>query len=381
MSNKNNHMGSRKSSHIKFRYAVFLAAAFFLIFGSGIFLIIMNNQVIAMGRAGFIRDAAFRIFLGVAAAAVSVICAKDLFKGKRSAKGICGRILAVLICLPAAFFLIRPVVLDIPYLNDPQITYINRLEFDDDLTGDGPARYYLRGTGIDGSSHSFSVNRAEYDAGKNLRSENPRLQAKVTYLPHTDVVLSLRYMPALDEQSQKLFPPSDALPDDWKSFALQINDKVYTLPLPLSVFLKDGWKTDEESSGLMLPGADEPYESYSSQSIRLTNEQGQRINVTVYNTTEQTIGISHCTVGSIYAIYGNLDFAGTQLRLPGGLMPGWSTWDDVLEQYGQPDERFEGYSLTYRADSPSSAYWNLYFDESGYLDEVMVRCQAYSRDH
>ena len=28
-------MGSRKSSHIKFRYAVFLAAAFFLIFGSG----------------------------------------------------------------------------------------------------------------------------------------------------------------------------------------------------------------------------------------------------------------------------------------------------------------------------------------------------------
>ena len=54
--------------------------------------------------------------------------------------------------------------------------------------------------------------------------------------------------------------------------------------------------------------------------IRLTNAQEQSIDVTVYNTMEQTIDITQGTVGTVYVIYGNYDFAGTNLRLPGGLM-------------------------------------------------------------
>ena len=53
-------------------------------------------------------------------------------------------------------------------------------------------------------------------------------------------------------------------------------------------------------------------------------------------------------------IYGNFDFAGTILRLPGGLMMGWSTREYI---------------------------WKLYFDEAGYLDKVMVHNQAYYRDN
>ena len=84
---------------------------------------------------------------------------------------------------------------------------------------------------------------------------------------------------------------------------------------------------------------------------------------------------------TVYVIYGNYDFAETNLRLPGGLMLGWSTREYILKQYGDPYDSFEEYSLTYQKDDPSLAYWKLNFDEAGYLDKVMVHTQAYYRDN
>ena len=42
----------------------------------------------------------------------------------------------------------------------------------------------------------------------------------------------------------------------------------------------------------------------------------------VYNTEEQTIDITQGIVRSVSVIYGNYEFAGTELRIPGGLMLG-----------------------------------------------------------
>ena len=85
-------------------------------------------------------------------------------------------------------------------------------------------------------------------------------------------------------------------------------------------------------------------------------------------------------MGGIHVIYGNYDFSGTELRLPGGFMLGWSTREDVLELYGQPSDSFEAHALTYETnDSSDPASWRLGFDDSGILDNVMVHHQAYSR--
>ena len=86
----------------------------------------------------------------------------------------------------------------------------------------------------------------------------------------------------------------------------------------------------------------------------------------------------------IHVIYGNYDFSGTELRIPCGLMLGWSTREDVLKLYGQPNDSFEatygGYSLKYEIDNPyDPASWRLGFDDSGILDDVMVHHQAYFR--
>ena len=362
---------------IKFVFAVILL---FLI-GVSVVFTILDNKVIAMGEAGFIRDAFWRIVLGMIAAVSVFFCVKGIFQHKNSLKGILGRIVGAFVCLVLAVFLIRPVILDIPYFDHPVITYLTRLTFDDDHTGDGAARFYLRGTGIDGQTHSFSLNEEVYRKGRELKTENFELRAKVVYLPHTDIVISLQYLTELDEQAEELFPPSDDLENDWESFAIQINDRVYQLPTPLSVFLEDGWRIAEEDVHHQLAGAAEPYERYDSQEIELVNDQGQSLDITVYNTTEKTMDIAQGTVGSLYVIYGNYEFAGTELRVPGGLMLGWATREDILQQYGVPDDSFEELSITYQADGFGSAYWHFYFDESGYLHKVMVHNQAYYRDN
>ena len=101
-------------------------------------------------------------------------------------------------------------ILDIPYLDHPKITYLDGLKFDNDYTGDGPARYYLRGRGIDGGTHNFSLGEGAYDEGTELWSENYELRAKVTYLPYTETVMALQYLPGLDEEAEYLFllPPT-----------------------------------------------------------------------------------------------------------------------------------------------------------------------------
>ena len=115
-------------------------------------------------------------------------------------------------------------------------------------------------------------------------------------------------------------PASENLPENWKSFSIQINSDVYTFPTPLADFLDDGWKLSEEDEGLFLDGADRPYASYEREWISLTNAQEQTIDVLVFNSTEDTITVAESTVGGVYVIYGNYDFSGTQLRIPGGLI-------------------------------------------------------------
>lgn len=75
---------------------------------------------------------------------------------------------------------------------------------------------------------------------KNLWFNNFNLCAKVTYLPYTDVIISLQYLSELDDQSSDLFPHSANLPNNWESFTIQFSDKIYFLPTPLTTFLENG---------------------------------------------------------------------------------------------------------------------------------------------
>lgn len=265
------------------------------------------------------------------------------------------------------FFLIRPLVLDIPYLKRPETAYLERLEFDHargigDYSSDS---YYLRGVDMTGERHSFNISEKRLEEGCELWSENNNnLFAKVTYLPHTSTLIMNEFITELDPSVAELYPSSSELPNNWKSFSIQINDTVYTLPVPLTAFLDNGWKISDEDAGLYLVGADSPNASYEWKWVSLTNDRKQTVSVCAFNTTESTIPVTECKVGGVHVIYGNYDFSGTELRLPGGLMLGWSTKENVLELYGQPNDSFEttygASTLTYQNDNPiDPASWRL----------------------
>lgn len=343
----------------------------------------VHSDTLTIGITGFIQTAIVNGCLGLVATIIAVVFVIKLIQPDTSFKQKVGRGAAIILCAVAAFFLVRPLVLDIPYLKRPEAAYLERLEFDYERgIGDyGSDSYYLRGVDMTGERHSFSISEKRFEDGRGLWSENDfDLFAKVTYLPHTSTLMTLEFMAELDAAGAELYPPSPELPNGWESFSIQINDTVYTLPVPLAVFLDDGWVISEEDVDIYLAGADSPSASYEWEWVSLTNDREQDVSVCVFNTTESAIPVAESTVGGIHVIYGNYDFSGTELRLPGGLMLGWSTREDVLELYGQPDDSFEPYSLTYETDDPvDRAYWNLFFDDSGILDDVMVHHQAYSR--
>ena len=345
-----------------------------------------NSDAIATGVAGFIQTAIINGCFGLLAVILALVSMIKLAKPNKSFQQIIGRTVIIVACAVAAFFLIRPLILDIPYLKCPETVYLNRLEFDHEMgIGDASGAYYLRGVDMAGEQHSFGIGKKRFDEGRTLWSENDySLFAKATYLPHTSTLMALEFSTEFNAAVAELYPPSPELPNDWESFSIQINDTVYTLPVPLSAFLDDGWEISEEDAGLYLAGADGPNASYEWEWVSLTNDREQAVSVCAFNTTESTIPVTESTVGGIRVIYGDYDFSGTELRIPGGLMLGWSTKKDVLERYGQPNDSFKatygGYSLTYEIDDHlDSASWKLGFDDSGILDDVMVHHQAYFR--
>ena len=373
--------GEKNKAELKW-FILFLAVIFFLpITILAVVEWFTSADAFAIGITGFMQAVIVYGGLGLVAVIIALVLFILLIQPDATFLQKVGRTAGILLCVAAAFFLVRPLVLDIPYLKRPEAAYLERLEFEYSRgIGDyGSDDYYLRGVDMTGERHSFEISEKRYEEGRALWGGNDyNLFAKVTYLPHTSTLMTLEFMTELDASGAELYPPSPELPNDWESFSIQINDTVYTLPVPLAAFLDDGWVISAEDAGLSLAGAEGPYASYEWEWVSLTNDREQTVSVCAFNPTESTIPVAESTVGGVHVIYGNYDFSGTELRLPGGLMLGWSTREDVLELYGQPSDSFEAYVLTYETnDSFDLASWRLGFDDSGILDDVMVHHQSY----
>ena len=190
--------------------------------------------------------------------------------------------------------------------------------------------------------------------------------------------MSVDFLDSIDDEAYRLYP--SLLSDDWHSFSIQICNQVYSVPTPLSTFLEAGWTMEEEYAGRQLQGADEPYESYDDISVWLTNENGQKISVSVCNTSKNAIDITQGTVGYLHVIYGNLDFSGADLQIPGGLMLGWSTKEDIAALYGRPYEAVNDRLYTYQEEGSATSYYRLGFSEEGFLEDIAIRNLPYGRE-
>ena len=364
------------------RATTLLFAGFLAVFLLGVvlnigFLFFQYNTNFVIGTTGFVQEAIWRVILSVVAAVIFIVC---LAKSKKASSllAVFGYVAGAIGCAVFSFFLLRALVQDIPYLSRPETTYLNHLEFDSSTIGDGPASYYVQGMGIDGERYSFDIGRKTYTEGREMWYENFDLRAKIKYLPHTGVVMSVDFLDSIDDEAYRLYP--SLLSDDWHSFSIQICNQVYSVPTPLSTFLEAGWTMEEEYAGRQLQGADEPYESYDDISVWLTNENGQKISVSVCNTSKNAIDITQGTVGYLHVIYGNLDFSGADLQIPGGLMLGWSTKEDIAALYGRPYETVNDRLYTYQEEGSATSYYRLGFSEEGFLEDIAIRNLPYGRE-
>ncbi len=354
---------------IKILFIIFLFLTIFLpiLLVMGLYWV-LNGDFFVMGNSGFIRVIITNICFLILINVIFYLIIKKIINIPSIIVGI----LMIICFIITLIFFIKPIILDIPYLDNPMTTYLQRLEFDESLgTGDNRNNYYLGGVDVEGKYHSFLITSKKYDEAYDIWINNDfNNYAKVIYLPNTSVVMSFELLDNLDNTLIDQYPVSDDLGDDWTSFSIEINDTTYNLPLNLNEFIDDGWQIIPEDQDIILVGYEELYGSYDCEWISLTNDDEQRIDVMVYNIQNMPITLDKGIVGGIYVVYDNYDFAGVDVRLPKGLMLGWSNINDVLNLYGKPYDRFENHSFTYRNEEYGRM--EMTFNDEGILYRVMM---------
>ncbi len=133
-----------KTGKRKMFFALLIFILFFpIVFFSALEWFI-NADFFSVGISGFVQTVIVNVCFGLLAVILAFASVIKSIRPDASLKQKLGRTVIIILCLGAVFFLVRPLVLDIPYIEDPETAYLDRLEFDDEMgVGDSPNRYYL----------------------------------------------------------------------------------------------------------------------------------------------------------------------------------------------------------------------------------------------
>ena len=179
------------------------------------------------------------------------------------------------------------------------------------------------------------------------------------------LVLSLGTVCALAQEEEEQAP---ALSDDIYSFQLMLDGELYTFPMSYEDFTAMGWEYQGDENEQLSPNQYTVAETFA--------KDGLEIYVTLANLGINTASYAQCAVGGISIDpYQFKEAPDTQLTLPGGIVYGVSTAEDIQAAYGTATDSYEGdmyTKLTYEHDYYQD--WDLsVYKESGVLEEVEVR--------
>lgn len=118
----------------------------------------------------------------------------------------------IVLCIAVSALLVRPLVLDIPYLSHPETMYLSDLEFEADTNYEYGQFYKLRGIDAAGKMHSFDTSEERMEEGQELvQASDQPVYARATYLPHTKTVMSLEYIAKPDTAATESSTSSSGL--------------------------------------------------------------------------------------------------------------------------------------------------------------------------
>lgn len=119
----------------------------------------------SMGITGFMQEIVVRIF-GIVAAIIAFIIIEKKVQNKSFVVKRIVKVASIVLCVAISVFLVRPIVLDAPYLSRPETMYLHDLEFEDDTNNEYLFFYKLYGIGADGKGHTFHTTQKRMDEGQ-----------------------------------------------------------------------------------------------------------------------------------------------------------------------------------------------------------------------
>ena len=162
----------------------------------------------SMGMMGFVQAIIYRLLV-IMTAIVVVGGIKKTVQNKSSAVKRMAMAAGIVLCIAVSVLLVRPLVLDIPYLSHPETMYLSDLEFEADTNYEYGQFYKLRGIDAAGKMHSFDTSEDRMEEGQELvRASSQPVYAKVTYLPHTKTLMTLEYTTKPDTAETESSPSS-----------------------------------------------------------------------------------------------------------------------------------------------------------------------------
>ena len=161
----------------------------------------------------------------------------------------------------------------------------------------------------------------------------------------------------------------ETLSEDWTDFQFSLNGQAYQLPLPVSIFLEDGWEL-EDSDTLLTPN------SYTfSQKL---SKDGMAISVQILNAGIDVLPASQCLIGEISIEAEDVEKGNMTFALAGGITFG-STKEEVIDLYGTPKDAPYVGSLYEKVTYSTDIYedMDLYYDlENQRVIEMELRSFA-----
>lgn len=156
------------------------------------------------------------------------------------------------------------------------------------------------------------------------------------------------------------------LSDKWTDYELQINDDILKFPMMLPEFEALGWEASDDLTETLSP------RNYSMYRFK----KGDRTcTLYILNLGINTLPASDCLVAGISIDNFDWELDGQDtITLPGGLIRGEATADDILAAYGTPSDTYEGdlyTKYTYETDYNSSVEMEV-FKESGKLEDITI---------
>lgn len=133
------------------------------------------------------------------------------------------------------------------------------------------------------------------------------------------------------EEPESVYVWPEKLSDNWRDLNFSINGTVYTLPIPYDEWVAQGWKSDYLPTHIPGEGA---------ENVEF-NMNGIELDAILYNYYLDERPINEAYIVSV-TIYSEYVSDNVEVALAGGIKLGQATEKDIKDNYGAPDNYYEG---------------------------------------